>query len=174
MKKIIFSLGIIAAVISVVRLFSLNEMVAITDYPEKPFWSSYLEKTYWIALLGVSFVMISWARPSRRSRVKSNGADEMDELVASLNALRGSEGREEAIPAWSLRFHAPFGPKRHVTSWIGGLPSAPQDFVWPRCPEGKPMYFVAQIKLSDVKYDFGPRPNLPQTGAMLVFITTRA
>ncbi len=99
---------------------------------------------------------------------------ELQAILDEVEAMPGKEDRANTISAWALRLRSPFETKGPVTSWLGGLPVAPSGFVWPRDADGKPLHFIAQIDLADVKPEpeTGARPEgLPVAGAMLVFVT---
>lgn len=80
----------------------------------------------------------------------------------------------EPRPAWGLMMVSPWARETEYTSWLGGVPKAPQEFAWPRDSEdGEPMHFYAQIDLASLapEPETGRRaPGLPNAGAMLVFI----
>ena len=67
----------------------------------------------------------------------------------------------EPLPAWRLVETSP----ELATSWLGGIPYAPQDFEWPASADGRPMLFVAQIDLSGVAF-----PGLAGNSTLLVFL----
>ncbi len=99
---------------------------------------------------------------------------ELQAILDEVEAMPGKEDRAETLPAWALQLRSPFEAARPVTSWLGGLPKAPSGFAWPRDADGKPLHFVGQIDLSDVKPEpeTGARPaGLPEAGAMLFFVT---
>lgn len=90
------------------------------------------------------------------------------------NPPMSADDRTSPVPAWGLMLGSPFKDCSGATSWLGGLPCAPQGFDWPRDPEdGELMHFYAQIDLNDLKPEpeTGARPaGLPEKGALLVFI----
>lgn len=77
-------------------------------------------------------------------------------------------------PAWGLMLASPWEHAHEFTSWLGGLPRAPEGFDWPRDAEdGEPMHFYAQLDLASLLPEpaTGARPpGLPANGALLVFI----
>jgi hypothetical protein len=105
----------------------------------------------------------------RRSKREQTGADVAREFLERS----GSEGRTAPVPAWALLLRSPFKASEPVTSWLGGVPRAPEDFRWPLDRDGEPLSFLAQINLADVKPEpeSGLRPQgLPESGALLVFV----
>jgi len=78
------------------------------------------------------------------------------------------------LPAWGLILASPWEDVSGHTSWLGGLPCAPDGFEWPRDPSNnKPMHFYAQIDLSELEAESetgAGAPGLPKEGALLVFI----
>ncbi len=95
----------------------------------------------------------------------------LDEYLAILN----QEREAGPIPAWALLLRSPYKSWAEATSWLGGQPKAPSGFVWPCEADGKPQTFLAQIDLGSLKADpeTGERYfNLPESGALLVFVGT--
>lgn len=84
----------------------------------------------------------------------------------------GDAERPAQRPAWALILRSPYLSWDGATSWLGGLPCAPEGFDWPRSAEGKPLHFLAQIDLSDLRPDpsnGAEFPGLPKDGVLLVF-----
>jgi hypothetical protein len=105
----------------------------------------------------------------RRSKHELSGADAAREFLERS----GSEGRTAPVPAWALLLRSPFRASEPVTSWLGGVPRAPENFGWPLDRDGEPLSFLAQINLADVKREpeSGLRPQgLPERGALLIFV----
>ncbi len=102
-------------------------------------------------------------------RRRKTGADYAEEFLKR----RGIEGRAPRLPAWALVLRSPWDMSTQVTSWIGGLPHGPEDFVWPTGHDGRPLHFIAQIDLASLQPEpetGSPPPGLPDRGALLVFI----
>lgn len=126
-----------------------------------------------IGLVGMVFVLNVQAK--HRRRVKSSGAvdplsvktgeDYADEYLT----FAGNETRAKEIPAWALLFHSLTKPQENPTSWIGGTPKAPADFIWPLAPNGTRQHFLAQIDLSALSDT--PNHGLPSDGALLIFFS---
>jgi hypothetical protein len=98
---------------------------------------------------------------------------DVDEFVRQMAERDGSQERADRLPAWALLLRSPFLATGDATSWFGGYPKAPADFVWPRDPDGAAMHFLIQIDLSSLKEEptTGQRPpGLPQQGAILFFV----
>ena len=105
----------------------------------------------------------------RRSKRELSGAEAAREFLERS----GSEGRTAPVPAWALLLRSPFRASEPVTSWLGGVPRAPENFGWPLDRDGEPLSFLAQINLADVKREpeSGLRPQgLPERGALLIFV----
>jgi len=97
----------------------------------------------------------------------------MHDWIARLLARSGSVDRAKQLPAWALLFQSPFVRSEDATSWIGGVPKAPDNFEWPTDTDGAPLHFIAQIDLASLKPEpqTGLRPpGLSSEGALLVFI----
>lgn len=76
---------------------------------------------------------------------------------------------ENRMPAIYLRRQWPVGEALEVSSYLGGLPTLPDNIVWPINPQsGAPLHFLAQIECSEM-----PRmtegPNLPESGRLFFF-----
>lgn len=97
----------------------------------------------------------------------------IEEIEAALYARTGEAERAKALAGWALMLRSPWQAHPKATSWIGGLPRAPSDFVWPLDAEGGRLRFLMQIDLSALKPE--PEtghlpPGLPREGALLVFV----
>lgn len=105
----------------------------------------------------------------RRRTVPLNG----DDIAAEFIARTGLEAPVRPTPGWALLFRSPYEDWGSTTSWLGGVPSAPSEFVWPADEGGRPLHFLAQIDLASLKpeAETGARPpGLPEQGALLIFI----
>lgn len=95
-------------------------------------------------------------------------------LIAEMKARTGADTRAAELPAWALLYRSPFRTyDRPATSWLGGVPRAPNGFNWPKGRDDRPLHFIAQIDLSALKPESttGARPpGLPERGALLVFV----
>lgn len=101
-----------------------------------------------------------------------DGAALADAYLKGIEVLSGEEGRASEIPAWALVLRSPFRFSETATSWLGGLPKAPDGFSWPRHANGAPLHFLAQIDLASLTPEptTGARPSgLPMSGAILLF-----
>ena len=169
MKKLISAVLLVIAVGAMARLFWLNELAKDPSYSEMFVYLGIM------IAAGLGFKAVQrgplHSKPNRRSPERPKHSSPLDELAA----LAGTDDRADALAGWQLRLRSPFEPKRPVTSWIGGVPMAPPGFVWPRRDQGDALHLVAQIDLADLKAEpgSGQRPALPETGAMLIFITER-
>ncbi len=108
----------------------------------------------------------------RRREPEEQPVVAVDKIVESLERNRGPGERSHALPAWALMLRSPYDPRGASTSWLGGRPSAPAEFQWPRDGNGAPEHFVAQIDLASLAHNpiTGSRPpGLPAAGALLVF-----
>ncbi|MCK1514546.1 DUF1963 domain-containing protein [Bradyrhizobium sp. 190] len=103
----------------------------------------------------------------------AQGAPSGADLAREFLDRAGTETRTSPLPAWALLLRSPFEATESITSWLGGVPRAPDDFKWPLDRDGTPLSFIAQIDLADVKPEpeSGLRPpSLPQSGALLFFV----
>lgn len=106
--------------------------------------------------------------PSGQKQFLANEA-----MIAEMLARSHDPQRAKQKPAWAIIMQSPFMENPDATSWLGGLPVAPADFEWPRDTDGKPLSFIAQIDLAEVKPEAstGLRPEgLPDRGALLAFM----
>lgn len=104
---------------------------------------------------------------------KRSPVPDADAIIAEMRARTGIATRAAELPAWALLFRSPFRTYGPPTSWLGGVPLAPEHFQWPLGDDGKPLYFIAQIDLSALRPEptTGARaPGLPTEGALLIFI----
>src|SRR5262249_10861877 len=71
----------------------------------------------------------------------------------------------------SVVFKHQFPPRFPIRgrTHLGGLPTAPADFRWPRAPDGTPYTFMAQVDCSDLP-DFQLRKLLPGSGVLHFFV----
>lgn len=115
--------------------------------------------------------MFKWLRKGKRPGTRA--PYDIDQILADLEARTGSADRASALPAWALVLRSPFRPWENATSWLGGTPRAPIEFVWPLGADGAPLHFLAQIDLAALQPEpeTGRRPpGLPESGALLVFV----
>jgi len=102
-----------------------------------------------------------------------SGGDIANDWLMQMALLTGDVERPDEAPGWALMLRSPYRSWECATSWLGGVPCAPHDFVWPRGADGVPLHFLAQIDLGAVKSEpgIGARPaGLLPSGALLVFI----
>lgn len=95
-----------------------------------------------------------------------DGKDVAEEFLSRMGT------HADVLPAWALLLRSPFDVKQEAGSWLGGTPSAPARFRWPRDVDGTPMRFLAQIDLAALRPvpETGQLPpSLPSSGALLVF-----
>jgi len=117
-------------------------------------------------------ILSIFGRKKPENNPDKSGFDAL-EYVKEMQSRTGTEDRAGALPAWALIPYSPYEPWESATSWLGGLPKAPRDTVWPRDSDGTPQHFIAQIDLASLKPEpqTGKRPpGLPPEGALLVFI----
>ncbi|SNS94642.1 DUF1963 domain-containing protein [Tropicimonas sediminicola] len=115
--------------------------------------------------------MFKWLRKGKRPERRAS--IDVDQILAELEARTGSADRASELPAWALILRSPFRPWQNATSWLGGTPRAPLEFVWPLGTDGAPLHFLAQIDLGALQPwpETGSLPpGLPDGGAMLVFV----
>ncbi|MFD0982400.1 DUF1963 domain-containing protein [Tropicimonas aquimaris] len=115
--------------------------------------------------------MFKWLRKAKRPEKRAS--IDVDQILAELEARTGSADRASELPAWALILRSPFRPWQSATSWLGGTPCAPLEFVWPLGTDGAPLHFLAQIDLGALQPEpeTGSRPpGLPESGALLVFV----
>jgi Domain of unknown function (DUF1963) len=101
------------------------------------------------------------------------GGDIANDWLKQMALLTGDVERPGEAPGWALMLRSPYQSWERATSWLGGVPCAPDDFVWPRGGDGVPLHFFAQIDLAEVRSEPGicARPaGLLPSGALLVFI----
>jgi hypothetical protein len=106
------------------------------------------------------------ASPSRTARASRMAMPELPDW----EAMTGNHERPDEMAAWALIHHP---DALQSSSWLGGTPSVPAGFSWPRNADDKPLHFLAQIDLATVLPEpmTGHRPvQLPRTGALLIFV----
>lgn len=106
------------------------------------------------------------------SRKKTDPGLELDALLEAIATRQGERDRALKIPGWALLLRSPFRSSEPASSWLGGLPYAPKDIVWPRHVNGAPLHFLAQIDLASLKPEQASRSHhsgLPTSGALLIF-----
>jgi hypothetical protein len=99
-------------------------------------------------------------------------APSLDEMVSHWDKLTGRSQLPQMIPAWALRLRVPYDPRPPVRSFLGGMPKAPERFVWPRDAQDRPLWFAGQIDLSEVRPEpvtGAMPPGLPHKGTLLLF-----
>ena len=87
-------------------------------------------------------------------------------------SLRRKQGGSDIRAAWALKLRSPFRASAPVSSWLGGAPSAPPQFKWPKGKDGKYRHFLGQIDLQRLEHPEGASvsiPGLPKEGALLAF-----
>lgn len=113
-------------------------------------------------------------QPAAPDHSRAQSGEEIADAWMREMALRtGDDERPLQTPAWALLLRSPYVSWQGATSWLGGVPCAPQGFAWPRGADGLPLHFLAQIDLAALRPnpDTGARaPGLPATGALLVFV----
>lgn len=108
-------------------------------------------------------------RAERKQKEFEQSRGELNEIIAEMNLERVVTPQ----PAWQLQPIESDTKPIQVGSWLGGKPVAPSDFQWPTFSDGKPLMFLAQICLAEVKVSpyAGERPyGLPDDGALLIFL----
>lgn len=106
------------------------------------------------------------------SRKKTDPSLELDALMEVIATRQGERDRALKLPGWALLLRSPFRSSEPASSWLGGLPYAPKDFVWPRHVNGAPLHFLAQIDLASLKPEqtsSSHHSGLPTSGALLIF-----
>lgn len=99
--------------------------------------------------------------------IDAMNASTLDHLIAK-NHLKDVAGEVHSLLKESIRLvgnpvdHPPPG-----TSHLGGMPDLPDGSAWPAW-QGKPMSFVAQIRLEDIAR-FPPAHDLPSSGLLSFF-----
>ena len=97
-----------------------------------------------------------------------------DALIAEMHERTGAADRAAELPAWGLMFRSPFKTyETPATSWLGGLPKAPNNFQWPLSKNNRPLHFIAQIDIAALQPNAADRARprgLPTEGALLIFI----
>lgn len=89
---------------------------------------------------------------------KSGGGQPSTAPVAEPPALVIARRERPASGAWG-----------EVKSWFGGAPKL-GTMAWPRDAKGAPLYFVAQLDLSEIAEAGAGRTALPTTGALAFFV----
>ncbi|MFK7976878.1 MAG: DUF1963 domain-containing protein [Halioglobus sp.] len=68
-----------------------------------------------------------------------------------------------------LKRQVPIRHEEIARSWLGGLPKMPEEINWPRCSDGSPLQFVAQICCDDFPSSLWGGIG-PRSGWILLFI----
>ncbi|APR88421.1 hypothetical protein A7982_13770 [Minicystis rosea] len=104
-------------------------------------------------------------------RVSSPEQWEKNLRAAGLSAEHATKLRAAVRPAARLstkKGSCPVGGSK-----LGGLPDAPADFAWPTI-EGRPLVFVAQLRLADVPASVTRDLDLPPEGLLAFFFGAEA